>query len=117
MVGDRLSIRRVILNLLDNALKFTQKDGVVEVTAEEEDGKIIFRVSDTGIGIPQSEFGQLFLRYWQGNSAKQFAPGTGLGLYLCKQIVTAHGGTISVSSQSGEGTTFSVVMPKQPPPQ
>ncbi|CAN5708570.1 hypothetical protein BH10CYA1_BH10CYA1_06150 [soil metagenome] len=116
VIGDRLSIRRVILNLLDNALKFTPKDGLIEVSVDEEDGDIIFRVSDTGVGIPQSEFAQLFLRYWQGDSAKQYTPGTGLGLYLCRQIVTSHGGTISVSSNIGEGTTFSIVMPKQPPP-
>lgn len=117
VVGDRLSIRRVILNLLDNALKFTPEDGLIEVSVDEEDGDIIFRVSDTGVGIPQSEFSQVFLRYWQGDSAKQYAPGTGLGLYLCRQIVASHGGTISVSSKTGEGTTFSIVMPKQPPPQ
>ncbi|MBI2811061.1 MAG: PAS domain-containing protein [Candidatus Melainabacteria bacterium] len=117
IIGDRLSIRRVILNLLDNALKFTPKDGLIEVSADEEDGDIIFRVSDTGVGIPQSEFAQVFLRYWQGDSAKRFTPGTGLGLYLCRQIVTAHGGTISVLSKMDEGTTFTVVMPKQPPPQ
>lgn len=114
MIGDRLSIRRVILNLLDNALKFTAKDGLIEVSADEENDDIIFRVSDTGVGIPQSEFGQVFLRYWQGDSAKQTAPGTGLGLYLCRQIVAAHGGTITVSSRLSEGTTFSVTLPKQP---
>ena len=117
VMGDRLSIRRVLLNLLDNALKFTPKDGLIEVSVDEEGGDIIFRVSDTGVGIPQSEFAQVFLRYWQGDSAKLFTPGTGLGLYLCRQIVAAHGGTISVSSKLGEGTTFSVVMPKQPPSQ
>ncbi|MBS2000842.1 MAG: ATP-binding protein [Candidatus Obscuribacterales bacterium] len=116
IIGDRMSIRRVILNLLDNALKFTPKDGVIEVSAEEEGGDVIFRVSDTGVGIPQSEFTQVFLRYWQGDSAKQFAPGTGLGLYLCRQIIVAHGGTISVCSKLGEGTTFSVTIPKQPLP-
>ncbi|HEY9730614.1 MAG TPA: ATP-binding protein [Drouetiella sp.] len=116
IVGDRLSIRRVILNLLDNALKFTPKDGLIEVSADEGDEEVTFRVSDTGVGIPQSEFSQIFLRYWQGQTAKQYTPGTGLGLYLCRQIVAAHGGTISVFSKLDEGTTFSVVMPKQPPP-
>ncbi len=115
VLGDRLSIRRVLLNLLDNALKFTPKDGLIEVSADEDDDDIIFRVSDTGVGIPQSDLGNLFLRYWQSDSAKQHTPGTGLGLYLCRQIVTAHGGTISVASKIGEGTTFSVVLPKQPP--
>jgi PAS domain S-box-containing protein len=117
IVGDRLSIRRVLLNLLDNSLKFTPKDGLIEVSADEDDDDIIFRVSDTGVGIPTSELGHLFLRYWQGDSAKQHTPGTGLGLFLCRQIVTAHGGTISVASKIGEGTTFSVVLPKQPPAQ
>ncbi len=117
VLGDRLSIRRVLLNLLDNALKFTPKDGLIEVSADEDDDDIIFRVSDTGVGIPEAELGNLFLRYWQSDSAKQHTPGTGLGLYLCRQIVTAHGGTISVASKIGEGTTFSVVLPKQPPPQ
>jgi PAS domain S-box-containing protein len=116
IVADRLSLRRVLLNLLDNALKFTPKDGLIEVSADEDDDDVIFRVSDTGVGVPPAELSHLFLRYWQGEGAKLHTPGTGLGLFLCRQIVTAHGGTISVASKVGEGTTFSVVLPKQPPP-
>lgn len=114
MVGDRLSIRRVLLNLLDNSLKFTPRNGLIEVSADESDENVAFRVSDTGSGIASSEYNQVFLRYWQGDSAKLTTPGTGLGLYLCRQIVTSHGGTISVASKLHEGTTFSVVLPKQP---
>ena len=116
IVADRLSIRRVFLNLLDNALKFTSKGGEVNVTAQETDTIVTVSVTDTGIGIPENEQNKLFLRYWQGTTAKAFSPGTGLGLYLCRQIVSAHGGDIKVSSREKIGTTFSVVLPKQAMP-
>jgi signal transduction histidine kinase len=112
--ADRLAIRRVFLNLLDNALKFTAQGGSIQVTAELNDKNVIVHVSDTGIGISEKDQAQLFQRFWQGESGKRYAPGTGLGLYLCKQIVGAHSGNISVASIENQGTTFSVTLPRLP---
>jgi PAS domain S-box-containing protein len=111
IVGDRLAIRRVFLNLLDNALKFTGRDGTVRVTADVKETFVLVKVADTGLGITQDDQSKLFQRYYQGETGKRYAIGTGLGLYLCKQIVTAHKGTITVESEEGKGTTFSITLP------
>jgi signal transduction histidine kinase len=106
---DRQSIRRVLQNLLDNAIKFSDRGGAVQIIAEEEVHAITIHVKDTGIGIPADEQGSIFERFVQG---KRRTVGSGLGLYLCKQIVTAHKGTITCSSIEGRGTTFSVRLPR-----
>jgi len=111
IIGDRLAIRRVFLNLLDNALKFTGRGGIVRITAEPLDGAVVVQVVDTGLGITQEDQSNLFQRYYQGETGKRYAIGTGLGLYLCKQIVTAHKGMIGVESEEGKGTTFSITLP------
>ncbi|HEY9784675.1 MAG TPA: PAS domain S-box protein [Candidatus Obscuribacterales bacterium] len=111
IMADKLAIRRVFANLLDNALKFTPRGGQVEVTGERMRHEVAIHVKDTGIGIPLAEQGKLFQRFWQGERGKRFAVGTGLGLYLCREIVTSHKGTISVTSRENEGATFTVILP------
>lgn len=110
--ADRLAIRRVFLNLLDNALKFTPKGGRITVTSEEQTDAMYISVRDTGIGISKNDINKLFQRFWQGETGKRYAPGTGLGLYLCRQIVAAHDGRINVESTEGEGTQFTVMLPR-----
>lgn len=112
--GDRLALRRVFLNLLDNALKFTPRDGVIEVFAEQSGDSVTTHVRDSGIGIPPEEQSKLFQRFWQGERGKRYAVGTGLGLYLCREIITAHRGQITVTSAENEGTTFTVRLPTLP---
>ncbi len=111
-IGDRVAIRRVFQNLLDNAIKFTSRCGVVKIFAEEETDSIAVHIRDTGDGIPLEEQSQLFKRFSQGASGRRHAVGTGLGLYLCKQIVEAHNGQLTFSSKETEGTTLSVRLPK-----
>jgi signal transduction histidine kinase len=113
--ADRLAIRRVFLNLLDNALKFTARGGSIRISSDQDDESYTIHVRDTGIGISEGDLVGLFQRFWQGETGKRYAPGTGLGLYLCKQIVTAHNGLISVASQENQGTTFSVLLPQLNP--
>jgi PAS domain S-box-containing protein len=110
--ADRLAVRRVFLNLLDNALKFTPQGGFIRISSDENEETYLVHVQDTGIGISDLDQGQLFQRFWQGETGKRYAPGTGLGLYLCKQIIVAHKGSISVSSVENQGTTFSVALPR-----
>lgn len=109
--GDKVALRRVLTNLLDNALKFTPRGGAVEVSAGVENGRLEVLVKDNGIGISESDQGRLFQRFFQAERGKKFAMGTGLGLYLCREIVTMHKGEITVSSKENGGTTFKVSLP------
>ncbi len=109
--ADRLAIRRVFLNLVDNAIKFTGNGGIIKVFGEENDGYVTIHVRDTGIGISEQDQKHIFKRFWQSERGKRTAVGTGLGLYLCHQIVAAHGGQIRVESKENDGTTFSVKLP------
>jgi PAS domain S-box-containing protein len=115
--GDPDHMRRVIDNLIGNALKFTPKDGKVSVSLSIDGNQFILQVSDTGIGIPDEELERIFERFYQvdGSMSRRFG-GTGLGLSLVHEIVTAHHGRIGVESKLGEGTTFTVKIPVSPPP-
>ena len=106
--GDRLELRRVITNLIGNALKFTDT-GSVKVSLFQDDTKVILEIEDTGIGISPEDRQAIFQRYHQGNHRRS---GKGLGLYLCQQIINAHQGKLTVRSQLGEGTTFTLSIPK-----
>lgn len=111
VVADSSAIRRVMQNLLDNALKFTPNGGEIRLAVHPTNGSVAVQIGDTGPGISEEEQRQLFQRFSQGSVGKNYTPGTGLGLYLCKQIIEAHHGKISCSSKEGVGTTFSVILP------
>lgn len=108
-------IRRVVQNLLDNALKFTPKGGTVELRLSKRSENILIEVEDTGPGLSEEEKERVFEKFWQGVEGKRYVPGTGLGLNLCKQVVDAHGGTIRCHSQLGLGTCMQVTLPVQQP--
>lgn len=100
----------ILANLLSNALKYTPPGGNVKVTAEAGTQAVTFRVSDTGIGIPEADQPMIFARFYRGSREKE-GGGAGLGLAIAKEIVEAHGGTIAVRSQVGEGSVFSFDLP------
>lgn len=107
---DRL--REVISNLFDNAVKYTQA-GTITLGASLKDDKVVLQVSDTGIGIAQEDIPHLFQKFYRtDNSATREIGGTGLGLYICKEIVEMMGGTIYVESTPGTGSTFFVELPR-----
>jgi signal transduction histidine kinase len=109
--ADRAKLRRVLLNLLSNALKFTQKGGSVEVRAAREGDRVRVAVSDTGVGIAPDDVARLFDKYEQARSrATRGEKGTGLGLYITKQLVELHGSQIKVESEVGKGSTFSFTL-------
>lgn len=109
--ADASSIRRVLQNLLDNALKFTPDGGQIKIAVSGNNGSVIIEIGDTGPGIPDDEQHRLFQRFSQGRIGKKYTPGTGLGLYLCKQIIDNHKGELKCFSKEGEGTTFTIVLP------
>ncbi|TGC08443.1 PAS domain S-box protein [Methanolobus halotolerans] len=110
--GDRDKLTDVLINLIDNAIKFTPKGGKIGVGAYVDDSSIHVSVSDSGIGIPEDKISSLFKRFYQvDSSVRRRYGGTGLGLYICKKIVEDHGGNIWAESIEGEGSTFHFRLP------
>jgi len=110
-VVDRERILQVLVNLLGNAVKFTPAGGRIEIGAARESGSVSLWVADSGPGVPREHLGHLFQRGWQGEPR---GGGRGLGLYICRLIVEAHGGSIRVDRASGGGASFIVVLPDEP---
>jgi len=107
--GDAIGLRRVIANLLENAIRHTPEDGSVEVRLESEPGEVLLEVSDTGSGIAEEHLPHIFERFYRVDKARSRTDGgTGLGLAICQTIVEAHGGSIDAASQEGKGTRFTV---------
>lgn len=116
LIGDHEQLERALLNLVSNAIKFNVPNGTIEITTHPEGDDIAVSVRDTGTGVPAAEQGQLFTRFFRAaRSKEQEVPGTGLGLYIVKQIVELHGGAIEVESTPA-GTTFTMLLPKAGPP-
>lgn len=107
--ADRAEIKRVIINLCGNALNYTNKDGTIDIYVKAQCGDLIFSVADNGNGIPKEDIPNLFMRFSQGTSRKR-STGTGLGLYLSRQIIEAHGGKIWVESKVNKGSEFSFLL-------
>jgi signal transduction histidine kinase len=103
-------MRQVFVNLLSNAIKYSDSGGSVTVRAEKHPDELIFQVSDHGIGMSPETMKHLFERFYRAGD-KSGRGGTGLGLYITRQIVEAHGGHIWVESRPSEGSTFSFNLP------
>lgn len=113
--ADYMSIKRLMQNLLNNALKFTPTDGFIKIKLEVDYEQVIISVQDSGPGIPEEEIDRLFERFWQGLPGKKYAPGSGLGLHLCREITEAHHGSIACQSKVGQGAIFTVYLPVHQP--
>jgi len=110
MEVDSERMRQVFINLLSNAIKFSNPGGSITIRTEKHEGELLFQVSDRGIGISPEAMQHLFERFYRAED-KLARGGTGLGLYITKQIVEAHGGHIWVESKTHEGSTFSFNLP------
>jgi two-component system phosphate regulon sensor histidine kinase PhoR len=108
--GDHLALERIFANLVYNALKFTPKQGQVTISSASRHGEAVVTVADTGLGIPAEEIPILFGKYQRAAAARR-KDGTGLGLFIVKTLLAAHGGRIEVESQPGSGTCFRVFLP------
>lgn len=108
---DSNSVGEVIINLVDNAIKYSHDGGQVTIAATPKENWVEVTIQDQGIGIPASIVGNLFTRFYRSHRSKQQVGGTGLGLYICKTIIEAHGGTVWVRSVEGQGTTFGFTVP------
>jgi signal transduction histidine kinase len=110
--GDRLHLRRLFFNLLDNAIKFTPQKGRIDLIIRSEDKKVVVTVSDTGIGILEEDLPEIFNRFFRGEKkGTDDESGSGLGLSIALSIAKVHKGEILVKSEPGKGTTFHVILP------
>ena len=109
---DKVKIKRVFSNLISNAIKYSSNNKNILFKYKESDKYHIISVSDQGIGIAQKDFPNIFKEYYRTDDAYQMSYGTGLGLYYVKKIVELHKGKISFTSKEGEGTTFTIELPK-----
>jgi heavy metal sensor kinase len=110
--GDPIRLKQIVVNLVDNAIKYTPPGGSVSVSTFLQDGKVILEVADTGIGIPEDATSQIFDRFFRVDKARsRQLGGTGLGLAIVKSICAAYDGTVSVRSSEGKGATFRVELP------
>ncbi len=110
--GDQTRLAQLLVNLVENGLKYTPAGGVVSISVQQHDGQAFLTVTDTGVGIPAEHLPHLFERFYRVDNARSRAEGgAGLGLAISQWIVEAHGGTISVTSEPGQGTTFTVTLP------
>jgi two-component system phosphate regulon sensor histidine kinase PhoR len=126
VAGDPDGIERMIVNLIDNALKYNRPGGEVRVRLAARDGEALIEVADTGIGIPQEAIPRIFERFYRVDKGRSREEGgTGLGLAIVKHVAQAHGGQVEVESRIGRGSTFRVRLPvageadpiPQPPPE
>jgi heavy metal sensor kinase len=114
--GDRVKLRQLFLNILDNALRYTPSGGSISASLIAKDGFAVVRVSDTGIGIPEEQLELIFERFHSVDKARSRSEGgAGLGLAIAKQIVENHNGRIEVESKVGKGSTFRIFLPLSEP--
>jgi two-component system phosphate regulon sensor histidine kinase PhoR len=108
--ADKERIRQTIVNLVHNAIKFTDPGGRITIATQIRDDSVIVDISDTGIGISKNDLPHVFERFYKGDRARS-GGGTGMGLAIAKHVVEAHGGIIQVQSEEGKGSTFSFSLP------
>lgn len=114
VLGDRVRLRQLFLNLVTNAIKYSARGGNVELSLEKTDGSAVFTVKDTGLGIAGADLPFIFDRFWRVDRARSRGGergGVGLGLAIAQWIAQAHGGSIGVSSRLGRGSSFTVTIP------
>ena len=105
-------LREVLINLLDNSIKYTPEGGSIHNGSYETSGGVVFYVKDTGYGIPKESLPRIFERFYRVDKGRSRAMGgTGLGLSIVKHIIERHGGKVSVVSELGKGSQFSFVIP------
>jgi signal transduction histidine kinase len=114
VVCDPLRIGQVLTNLVSNAIKYSPVDGMIKVTLERAEREVMLCVTDQGIGIPEEDRERIFEPFRRVGASRGLVPGAGMGLFVARRIVEAHGGRIEVISQRGAGTTFRVVLPEGP---
>lgn len=116
VLADSRAMAQILINLLDNAVKYSRSGGSVQVSVTQKDEFAFVDITDNGIGIPESELPRLFTKFFRAPNAVATERGTGLGLVVVKTLVEAQGGKIFVQTKEGEGSTFTISLPLAPSP-
>ncbi len=111
IAADTASLGEVFGNLIDNAIKYSNEGGAIEVSASSKGDSVEVAIIDHGIGMPGNVVSNLFQKFYRSHRSRETVAGTGIGLYISKAIVESHGGSISVRSEEGHGSTFTVSLP------
>jgi len=111
IAADTASLGEVFANLIDNAIKYSNEGGAISVTASSKGDTVEVEIEDHGIGMPGNVVSNLFQKFYRSHRSRETVAGTGIGLYISKAIVESHGGNISVRSEEGHGSTFTVSLP------
>jgi two-component system sensor histidine kinase BaeS len=112
VAADQKRLEQVVVNLLTNALRYTDAGGRVNLSVRQVGGDAVLEVADSGIGIPAEDLAHVFTRFWRGEKSRSRATGgAGIGLTIVKELVRAHGGQVTVESTMGQGSVFRVVIP------
>ena len=113
--GDETQLNSMFNNLVDNAVKYTLPGGKIEVTGDSDENEVVVSINDTGIGIPEERLPRIFERFYRVDKDRSKATGgTGLGLSIVRHVAENHGGHVTVESALGEGSTFTVYLPRVP---
>jgi len=113
--ADKIKLKRVFENVLANAIHYTPTNGSVDIKLKRNDGEILCSIIDTGVGIPQDQQNTVFTKFFRATNAAKIQPdGTGLGLFIARALLSAHGGKIWFESSEGTGTTFFFTVPLKP---
>jgi two-component system, OmpR family, manganese sensing sensor histidine kinase len=112
LLGEAEALKRLFINLIENAITYTPTQGMVEIKASCVNCQIIINIQDTGIGIATEHLGKVFERFWRADKSRDYnSSGSGLGLAIAQTIATNHNGSISVTSQLAIGSCFTVNLP------
>jgi len=112
--ADRLRVEQVLANFINNAIKYSPGGGNIEISVEESEEEVCVSVRDEGIGIKQENLKHIFNQFYRAEGLSKNISGLGLGLYISKEIIERHGGTVSVESKEGQGSIFTFCLPKLP---
>ena len=113
VLGDAFRLKQALVNLVDNAIKYNRPGGEVKISASADDAQVIVEIKDNGIGISQADQQRIFERFYRVDKSRSRAQGgSGLGLAIVRKIAEEHGGTVSVESTLGEGSTFRITLPR-----
>jgi signal transduction histidine kinase len=113
--GNPDQLERIVTNLVENAIRYTAPGGAIDVSCSTDSTSIRIVVRDTGIGIPAEYRERIFDRFWRGDNARAADGGTGLGLAIARALAQRHGGDIAVAGQPGQGSIFTLSLPRRPP--
>jgi signal transduction histidine kinase len=117
LFGDPIAIEHVLTNLLENALKYSEPDTEIRLSVEDQETEVLIKVADHGRGIEPEDLPHIFERFRQANGQGRTRTSVGLGLYIVRSLVTAHGGRVWADSKLGEGTTFTIALPRRAGPE